>query len=287
VFVVRRAPRGACTTRTDTVCIAPHFAVCSGKRCCAQPPQLDSSELQPDSTRAGNIFDMSFGFSVGDFIAVGKLIKDISLCLQDMGGAKADYQELVRELECLQQALKHLDRLDHGRASPLSLQLDSIKYAALSCRRPLEQFLAKLRKHDKPLGIWSKAGALASTSHKLQWSFGHKEEVQKLQGYLNIHVGTINILLAEHGLEKMDIASDKAAKDQLHIRERLEDTRSIVKSISGRMNAQALAVGATQNMTTRLCEMISGEFRTSWRTLGQMVAKVLYVYVLICQRDIH
>jgi hypothetical protein len=57
--------------------------------------------------------------------------------------------------------------------------------------------------------------------------------------------------------------------------------------ISGRMNAQALAVGATQNMTTRLCEMISGEFRTSWRTLGQMVAKVLYVYVLICQRDIH
>jgi hypothetical protein len=230
---------------------------------------------------------MSFGFSVGDFIAVGKLIKDVSSCLQDIGGAKADYQELVRELECLQQALKHLNRLDRNSASLPSLHLDSIKYAALSCRRPLEQFLAKIQKHDKSLGIWGKAGVIASTSHKLQWSFGHKEEVHKLQNYLNIHVGTINILLAEHGLEKMDFASEKAAEDQLHIREQLEDTRSIVNSISGSLNAQALVVGATQKMTTRLYEMISGEFRTSWRTLGQMVAKVLYVYVSMCQRDLH
>jgi hypothetical protein len=40
---------------------------------------------------------MSFGFSVGDFIAVGKLINDISSCLQDAGGAKAEYQELMHE----------------------------------------------------------------------------------------------------------------------------------------------------------------------------------------------
>jgi hypothetical protein len=39
---------------------------------------------------------MSFGFSIGDFIAVGKLIVNIVDSLHD---AKPEYQELIRELE--------------------------------------------------------------------------------------------------------------------------------------------------------------------------------------------
>ena len=39
---------------------------------------------------------MSFGFSVGDFLAVGRLIYDITNALR---GSKVEYQELVRELE--------------------------------------------------------------------------------------------------------------------------------------------------------------------------------------------
>jgi len=216
---------------------------------------------------------MSFGFSVGDFIAVGNLIKNISSCLQDAGGAKAEYQELLRELECLQQALQHLDKLQDGGSS--STNLNSIKYAALSCRRPLEQFFGKIQKYDKSLGIWGKDGVIKSTRDKLRWGFGQKEEIRKIQSYLNIHVGAINILLAEHGLEKMDLASDKAAAHQLHIRERLEDTRGIIKKISGSLNMQTLVVENTQNMLVRLFEMLSGEFRTSWRSFGEMVAKVL------------
>lgn len=220
---------------------------------------------------------MSFGLAVGDFIAVGKLIKEISSCLQDAGGAKAEYQELLREMECLQQALQHLDKLQKSSSSLPSLSLDSIKYAALSCRRPLEQFLGKIRKYDKSLGAWEKRGTVKSTLGKLRWGFGQKEEVRKLQSYLNIHVGTINILLAEHGLEKMDLASNEATASQLRIQQRLNDTRDIVDSIRGSLNAQALVIGTTQKMTARLYEIIGGEVRTSWRSLGEMVAKVLCV----------
>jgi len=230
---------------------------------------LSLSHLSP----ARNLLIMSFGFSVGDFIAVGNLIKDISSCLQDTEGAKADYRELLRELECLQQALQYLDKLQNGNSSS-STNLDSIKYAALSCRRPLEQFLGKIRKYDKSLGIWGKNGIIKSTADKIRWEFGHKEDIRKLQGYLNIHVGTINILLAEHGLEKMDLESDKVTTHHLYIRERLEDTRGIIKKISGNLRVQSLLVENTQNLLTRLFEMISGEFRTSWRSLGEMVAKV-------------
>ena len=217
---------------------------------------------------------MSFGFSVGDFIAVGNVIKDICSCLQDAGGAKAEYQGLLRELECLQQALQHLDKLQNGGTSS-SANLDSIKYAALSCRRPLEQFLAKIRKYDKSLGVWGKDGVIKSTADKLRWGFGQKEEIRKLQSYLNIHIGTINILLAEHGLEKMDLASDQAAAQQLHIRERLENTREIINKVSSSLTMQFMVVQNTQNMLARLFEMISGEVRTSLESLGERVTRVL------------
>jgi hypothetical protein len=74
----------------------------------------------------------------------------------------------------------------------------------------------------------------------------------------------------------MDLASEQAVTDQLQIRERLEDTQGIVDLIRSSINAQALVIETTRRMTTRLCEMIGGEFRTSWRSLGEMVAKVLY-----------
>jgi len=39
---------------------------------------------------------MSFGFSIGDFITIGKIISDIISALRD---SKSEYQALTRELE--------------------------------------------------------------------------------------------------------------------------------------------------------------------------------------------
>ena len=54
---------------------------------------------------------MSFGVSVGDFIAVGRLIGGISVIIKDTKNGNNEYQELQRELNSLDQALKSLDRL--------------------------------------------------------------------------------------------------------------------------------------------------------------------------------
>lgn len=74
---------------------------------------------------------MSFGFSVGDFLAAGTLIADITNSLREAGGSKSEHQELLRELESLNHALKHLDKLPTDGASA---NLESIKFAALSCQ---------------------------------------------------------------------------------------------------------------------------------------------------------
>ncbi|KAH6714436.1 hypothetical protein BKA61DRAFT_481678 [Leptodontidium sp. MPI-SDFR-AT-0119] len=215
---------------------------------------------------------MSFGFSVGDFIAVGKLITDITNSLRDAGGSKSEYQELLRELDSLHHALRYLDKLQLNNSS--SMNLDSIKYAALSCRRPLEQFLSKIKRYDKSLGVWSKEGGLRSAADKLRWAYGQKDEICKLQSYLSVHVGIINILLAEHGLEMMDIASEKVESDHRHIREGLDNTRNIIEGIKSSVTAQVVAVQRMNDMLSRLFQMASGEFRTSWKSLSEMVARV-------------
>ncbi|KFX86691.1 hypothetical protein V490_08937 [Pseudogymnoascus sp. VKM F-3557] len=226
---------------------------------------------------------MSFGFSVGDFLAVGKLIADITNRLSEASGSKSQYQELLRELESLNNALKHLDKLPTNVAST---NLESIKYAALSCQRPLEQFLDKIRKYDIALGIWGKANPIKNTADKLRWAFIEKDEIKKLQSYLNIHIGTINILLAEHGLEIMNLTSEKGELDQLHIRERLENTKSLMQWIKDSLIAQTAAVQKNSSMLTELFRMVSGELGSSLQSLREMVAKVcvstqqIYVIVL-------
>ncbi|KAF2806515.1 uncharacterized protein BDZ99DRAFT_394265 [Mytilinidion resinicola] len=215
---------------------------------------------------------MSFGFSVGDIITVGNLIADIINSLREAGGSKSEYQEVIRELETLDGVLKHIDQLKPSR-SP-SGSLDSIKYAALSCRQPLEQFLGKIRKYENGLGVWEKRRGLGLAKDKLQWALGHKKEIGKLQSYLYIHIGTINMLLAEHGLERMDIISENIEADSLHVRERLDGTRSIMQYIKDSVTAQAAVIRTTHVMLAKMFQMVSGELTTSLATLGDTVAKM-------------
>lgn len=215
---------------------------------------------------------MSFGFSVGDFLAVGSIIADIVSSLRESGGSKSEYQEIIRELEGLQHALSCLDKLQSSDGC--STSIDSIKYAALSCRRPLEQFLDKIKKYDNALGVWSKPGMIKSAADKLKWAYTQRDEIRKLQAYLNVHVGTINILLAEHGLERMDIASERSERDQLQVRDRLEDTRKAIERINSSAKSQAQAVAAANSMLCKLFQMVSGEVMVSLKSMAGMVSKV-------------
>jgi multidrug efflux pump subunit AcrA (membrane-fusion protein) len=215
---------------------------------------------------------MSFGFSIGDFVAIGTLIAEITSSLREAGGALSEYQELVRELEALHKALRHVDALRANSAS--QDHLDSIKYAALSCRQPLEEFLSKIRTYERSLGVRRGNSSLRATADKLRWSFGKKDEVRKLQSYLSIHVGTINILLAEYGLEKIDIAADRAEMDNLRVRERLDNTRGIVEFIKDKVVGQTLAIQTAQSMLIELFQMVGGEIKSSITSLSEAVVKV-------------
>lgn len=226
---------------------------------------------------------MSFGYSVSDVITVGRLIADLARCLKDVGGSKSEYQELRRELDCLDDVLKDLDKRSVGMSS--SSTLNAIKAAALHCRHPLEEFLGGIQKYDELLGTQAKGSSIKSTASKVRWAFQEKDKVQKLQNYLNVHIGTINMQLAKHGLEMLDLVSDKVRTDQLSTPDGLEGIRATAVEIKDNCTTQLLVVRQSKSILARLSEMMSGEYLAMWRSILGTVTGIRYApfqTMLVC-----
>jgi HPt (histidine-containing phosphotransfer) domain-containing protein len=188
---------------------------------------------------------MSFGFSVGDFIAVGKLISDITSSLQTIGGAKSEYQELIREFNSLSAALRYLDQLQNKTSTPSKL-LDSIKCAALSCRYPLEAFLSKIKKYEASLSPWN------------QFRTGK----------------TVADKLVEHGLERMDMYEKRAEEDASQIRQQLDDANTALKDVAKTSAGEAVILRTMHSMLGNLWKVVCGEVKTSLQQVSQVVNKV-------------
>lgn len=221
---------------------------------------------------------MSFGFSASDFVTFGKLILDVTTALQDVGGAKSEYQDLVRELESLNTILRHLDKLDCDTQTASQTVL-SIKYTALSCRHPLEVFLAKTQKYQRSLGVWSRSSTIRTAADKLRWSFGYGDEARRLQVFLNVYINTLNILLTEHGFERMDLSDMKSDAHAQAAHDQLEKANAAISQIGKDFRSQALMVRSVQSMLSSLYTLVCGDMKTSLQHFSHVVNGVWYVFL--------
>ena len=165
-----------------------------------------------------------------------------------------------------------MDKLK-GR-SDQAIAVGQIKCAALTCRYPLEAFLDKIQRYEKSLGLGKSVGKIIDTGRKVQYALGKKDEAGKLRNYLNIHIGTINMLLVRQGLEMLDIASERTSKNQEELRDRIEASSKELGEIRGNVEAQALAVRENTSLIQKLFWMVSGEVAAPLKSLSQTVAKV-------------
>ncbi|KAL9039164.1 MAG: hypothetical protein Q9214_004987 [Letrouitia sp. 1 TL-2023] len=214
---------------------------------------------------------MAFGISVSDFLAVGRLIYNITNALRD---SRPEYQELVRELESLARALYHVDQL---KAPPnQTLAVDHIKCAALMCRQPLEDFHRKIQKFEKNLDVGNSSGILKDAAKKAQWAFGlgKQAEVGKLRSYLNIHIGIINMQLIQHGFEKVDIVSEVRAADHQALMNSIDESMREVKDMRGDIQTQTLVVKESNSMIQTFFDMFGGDISAPLKALTRVVTKV-------------
>lgn len=215
---------------------------------------------------------MSFGFSIGDFIAVGKLVADIISILKDAEGSGREYQELVRELENLARLLHHIDRLPSS-GTPSSV-IDTLKSNVSSCKIPLEQIHARIKKYEQSLGSGSHGQGWKAAKEKIQWRMCEPKELQRYQMYLQIHIGTINGLLASLGAEQMALMSLKTEENHLQIRDRLDQSQGFIAKIGQNSTTLVAAVGSLASMMENMFRMVSGEITSSLRLLQNTVVNV-------------
>jgi hypothetical protein len=137
---------------------------------------------------------MSFGFSLGDFLAASNLISQVVCALREAGGSSFQYQRLRLELDALGLALREVDQL--VPVEGLEATVEAIKATALSCQLPLREFLQSIAKYDQSLGAGHSAGIMKDVLYKVKWVASKKlEATMKLRAEIVGYLGGINLLL--------------------------------------------------------------------------------------------
>ncbi|KAH7140946.1 hypothetical protein EDB81DRAFT_67951 [Dactylonectria macrodidyma] len=190
---------------------------------------------------------MSFGFSAGDFLAVGKQIKDISSHIRH---ASASYQALDVELHSLKRAL---DEIEHIRC-PVGQEpaINKVKVTALNCRQLLTDFESKLKKyailnqqHGAGLG---KTRALQKLGRKVEWGIEMEEEAVKLRAAIVAHVGFLNLRLSSLGINASFFAAQKLDEHHEELNRKLGQVRGEVGESRREQAAQGSLIAATSSL---------------------------------------
>lgn len=218
---------------------------------------------------------MSFGFAVGNFVAVGKLIKDITTSLRSVGGAKEDYQEIIREFETLDKVLRSLRDLEATTGN--SNTINSIIFTAISCRLPLEKFLEKTQKYEKSLGLWSSSSNVKGAKDKLRWSLSIKDDTKTLQSYLGIHLATINVLLKVHGLEQSSVTAQDADDRHTEIRAQFDASKLLLSNIEQSTSVHESALQAVRATLEKVNQLVGGDLKADQEKILQLLAGHGYV----------
>jgi hypothetical protein len=241
--------------------------------------------------------------SIGDIIAISQIIALIVQAVNDSKEAETEYHQLLSELISLQKALKHIlslcnDQSDidnDGTATqrPRNQILDSIKFAVVICRQPLEDFLEKIQKYNKAMSRKEQvlvlddiSGStkqstetrdkgfdfmlkLGSAARRIQWTLTMRKEIQRLQNYLNLHVGIINVLLAEYCLENMKL--DRLER-QNQMKEMIETSQSTINRLGGNINMQSEMLQETYSRVEVLLRNVT-EWDVPLKSMADMTSQ--------------
>jgi hypothetical protein len=145
---------------------------------------------------------VGFGFSIGDIIAVSKIIGKVAIALKDSGGAASDYQLNRAEILGLQELLQRLqedsDVDSKGNESSSSISsFEPIHRQARICEETLNEFLAETAKFDRALGPSAPSGWHRGSLRKVEWVMSGKipklwEKLGKQLEVLKLEMGAID-----------------------------------------------------------------------------------------------
>ncbi|KAL8914321.1 MAG: hypothetical protein Q9171_001041 [Xanthocarpia ochracea] len=199
-------------------------------------------------TLRGSDMAVPFGFSVSDFVTLGKLIGKVAVELGENDEASPEYQSLLIELEALDRALRKLQTLKPAKHE--LFQLTSIRATALACQRPLQDFLDKVSKFESNLGTFIAANnKWRGLPRRMQFRVMFKEDVKKLRSTLTSHVITINLLLTTQAVASISLAEDDRHRLASGLESKVLENRGLLEDIDGDFE---ICLERQQEMKTQL-----------------------------------
>ncbi|KAI4858511.1 hypothetical protein F4820DRAFT_463183 [Hypoxylon rubiginosum] len=112
---------------------------------------------------------MSFGYAVGDVIAVLGLFERVAVELRNYRNAPAHFQHLSVELDLLRNTLQHVLHL-HPKNEFERGTLDRIRAIAIHCLQPLQALANKMQVKEGSLGHFRTTKSLNAIGTRLHWS---------------------------------------------------------------------------------------------------------------------
>lgn len=147
-----------------------------------------------------------FGFSVGDFIAVLKLVGTVIDALTEPSNAPASFRSLTKELWALENALIRVKRLD---LDDNHIDKAALRQAACRCQETIDTFYEKIRKYQPRLAGGGTDLRLKDTWAKVKWALCKKDDVEAFRAEIRGHTGSIEILLSSIQIESTTTQSRK------------------------------------------------------------------------------
>jgi hypothetical protein len=138
---------------------------------------------------------MSFGYAVGDVIAVLGLFERVAIELRNYKNAPAHFQQLSTELDLMRNTLRYILQL--RPETPEEHQtLEKIRAIVIHCLQPLQALDAKMQANQGSLGHFRTTGTLRAMGSRLHWSMIAQKDVDELRKTVLSEMAAINTLLS-------------------------------------------------------------------------------------------
>lgn len=137
---------------------------------------------------------MSFGFAVGDVVAVLSLLDRITHEIRNYRNAPRHFQQLQVELDLARHAIQQVlqiqptDEVEHAN-------LQRIRAIAMHCLQPLQVFINKMQTKESSLGHFRTTRSLTNAGTRLHWSMVTQADVDDLRKVVLAEMVAINMLL--------------------------------------------------------------------------------------------
>ncbi|KAJ2971192.1 hypothetical protein NUW58_g9484 [Xylaria curta] len=183
---------------------------------------------------------MSFGYAVGDVIAVLGLFERVAIELRNYKNAPAHFQQLSAELDLLRSTLQHVLQI-RPETSEEQQTLEKVRAIAIHCLQPLRTLSAKMEAKQSSLGHFHTSGTLRVMRTRLHRSMVEQKDVDELRKTVLSEIVAINMLLSVQQLA--------------HIKQLSAGVRKYEGQLSTTFDAQA---NALLNQTSMILDLVGG-----------------------------